>query len=231
MTDGVNSIDSPTGHLALPSRPRVPLLQLQCDANGRLMATMEAGGPSEFAAMFGGVSREFADQAIQDMLNVVLTASPKPGSVDTATVNALLQAVGGVRPTDEIEAMLAVQLASFHHVTLYCLRRSQQATATLEGRALNLGQANKCARTFATLLDALARHRGKCTTQRVIVENVTVEAGGQAVVGAVSAGAGRKGKVQPHATASKGQDRRGRRPPLPRPDPTRAAVPTSGGAR
>jgi hypothetical protein len=171
-------------------RARMPSLQLTCAENGSLTATMEASGPDEFAGLFGGAAREFADQAVHDLLNVALTAAPNPGAVNTSTVNALLQAVGSVEPADELEAMLAVQLATFHHITLCCLRRSQQSTTTLEGRALNLNQANRCARTFTILLDSLNRHRGKGTTQRVIVENVTVEAGGQAVVGAVAGGGG-----------------------------------------
>lgn len=172
--------------VATGRRTRMPLLKLTCAKDGALAATMEANDPDEFAALFGGAAREFADQAVHDLLNVALTTAPLPGAVNSSTVNALLQAVGSIEATDELEAMLAVQLATFHHVTLCCLRRSQQSTATLEGRALNLNQANKCARTFASLLEALHRHRGKCTTQRVIVENVTVAAGGQAVVGAVS---------------------------------------------
>lgn len=166
-------------------RRRVPHLALQCGRDGKLFAELEAHGREEFAALFGDVGREFADQALQDLINVALTTTPKPGPVDTLTVNAMLQAVASVRPLDEFEAMLAVQLAALHHVVLTCLRRAQHSGATLGGSAMNLSQANKCARTFASLSEALARHRGKHTTQRVIVENVTVEAGGKALVGAV----------------------------------------------
>jgi hypothetical protein len=44
-----------------------------------------------------------------------------------------------------------------------------------------LNQANKLSRTYAVLLDALNRHRGK-GQQKVTVEHVHVHAGGQAVV-------------------------------------------------
>ena len=43
---------------------------------------------------------------------------------------------------------------------------------------------NKLSRTYATLLEALNRHRGK-GQQKVTVEHVHVHPGGQAVVGAV----------------------------------------------
>lgn len=231
MVDGFEVSKEPA-LLEKPRRAAAPRLSLVCAEDGSLSAAMEASNPEEFAAMFGGAAREFADQAVHDLLNVALTAAPTPGTVNTTTVNALIQAVSGVRPVDETEAMLAIQLAAFHHVTLCCLRRSQQSTTAMESRALNLSQANKCARTFAGLLDALARHWGKCTTQRVIVENVTVEAGGQAVVGAVSGGGGcKKDEVQPHATRPQNQNRRRRRAALPSANPARNSLPASRGSR
>ena len=48
---------------------------------------------------------------------------------------------------------------------------------------------NKLARTFATQMDALKRYRTG-GQQKVTVEHVTVNEGGQAIVGAVSAGGG-----------------------------------------
>ena len=45
--------------------------------------------------------------------------------------------------------------------------------------------ANKLSRTYAVLLDALNRYRGKEGQQKVTVEHVDVHAGGQAVVGMV----------------------------------------------
>ena len=47
---------------------------------------------------------------------------------------------------------------------------------TFEGRRENLNQANKLSRTWATLLDALNKHRGK-GQQKVTVEHVHVHSG------------------------------------------------------
>jgi hypothetical protein len=52
-------------------------------------------------------------------------------------------------------------------------------------RETSLSQANKLMRSCASLVEALNRHRGK-GQQVVRVEHVTVNAGGQAIVGAVS---------------------------------------------
>jgi hypothetical protein len=64
-----------------------------------------------------------------------------------------------------------------------------------------LSQANKLSRTYAALLDALNRHRGK-GQQKVTVEHVHVHAGGQAVVGTIQTRGGgdqSKSEDQPHA--------------------------------
>ena len=74
-----------------------------------------------------------------------------------------------------------------------CLRRGAMAQQTFEGRQANLGQAGKLTRSYAVLLEALDRHRGKGQPQVVRVERVTVEAGGQAIVGAVSRRGGGRG--------------------------------------
>jgi hypothetical protein len=52
----------------------------------------------------------------------------------------------------------------------------------------------KLARTFAAQMDTLKRYRSK-GEQKVTVQHVTVNDGGQAVVGEVRAGGGRDGKA------------------------------------
>jgi hypothetical protein len=98
----------------------------------------------------------------------------------SATVDALI----GIGPRDELEAMIAAQLLAAHNAAMECYRRAMLFEQTFEGRRENLSQANKLSRTYAALLDALNRHRGK-GQQKVTVEHVHVNAGGQAIVGAV----------------------------------------------
>jgi hypothetical protein len=81
--------------------------------------------------------------------------------------------------------MIAAQLIAAHNATMECYRRAMIGEQTLEGRRDNLSQANKLSRTYAVLLDALNRYRGKEGQQKVTVEHVDVHAGGQAVVGLV----------------------------------------------
>jgi len=104
-----------------------------------------------------------------------------------------------------VEGMIAGQLIASHNAAMECYRRAMIGEQSFEGRRENLTQANKCSRTYAALLEALNRHRGK-GQQKVVVEHVNVHAGGQAVVGNVSTpapggGACEKSGEQPHALA------------------------------
>jgi hypothetical protein len=98
----------------------------------------------------------------------------------------MLSIVKGIELRDQMEAMLAAQMAAVHNATMTFARRlahidniPQQDSAE---RAFN-----KLARTFATQLEALKRYRS-AGEQTVRVEHVTVNEGGQAIVGNVSHG-------------------------------------------
>jgi hypothetical protein len=123
----------------------------------------------------------------------------------SATVAGLI----GIAPRDELEGMLAAQLVACHNASMECFRRAMIGEQTFEGRRENLSQANKLSRTYATLLEALNRHRGK-GQQKVTVEHVHVHEGGQAIVGNVEGGGVlTKSENQPHAiTHAPGQEMR-----------------------
>ena len=139
--------------------------------------------------------------------------------------HAAVTALAGIEPKDELEAMVAAQLFAAHNATMECYRRAAISEQTFEGRHENLNQANKLSRTFAALLDALNRHRGK-GQQKVTVEHVHVHAGGQAVVGMVATpGEGDQMKLedQPHAK----QLTHAPQPPMRSADEAREPVPVA----
>jgi hypothetical protein len=135
-----------------------------------------------------------ANQAIQTLW---LKNSDEAGRKDQ--INAAVAGLIGISPKDELEGMLAAQLVACHNASMECHRRAMIGEQTFEGRRENLGQANKLSRTYATLLDALNRHRGK-GQQKVTVEHVHVHSGGQAIVGNLEGGGVlTKSEDQPHA--------------------------------
>jgi hypothetical protein len=114
-------------------------------------------------------------------------------SVDAATINQVLAKIQGVRPADALEAMFAVMLVAAQHAALDSVRRAAHPGQTPSGRQSYTALGLKAMRTCAQLVEALNHSRGKSVTQRFIIERVNVEAGGQAVVGAIDA---RKGAIE-----------------------------------
>jgi hypothetical protein len=136
-------------------------------------------------------------------------------------------ALRDIAPRDPLEGMLAAQMIVVHDAALECFRRAHLPEQTFEGRQAALGQASRLVRSYTTLLEALDRHRGKGQPQVVRVERVTVEAGGQAIVGTVSQGGGdeRESAEQPHAQALAHAPE----PSMRSADPRRQTVPVAGG--
>src|SRR5215213_10755978 len=117
-------------------------------------------------------------------------------------MSAAVAGLAGIAPKDELEGMLGAQLIAAHSAAMECYRRAMIPEQPFEGWREALTQANKLSRTYAALLEALNRHRGK-GHQKVTVEHVHVHQGGQAIVGAVEAGGGvlSEKQRQPHAQA------------------------------
>lgn len=103
--------------------------------------------------------------------------------VDETASNFLLSVVRAVKPRDELEALLAVQMGAIHTATMMMARRLNHVE-TLPQQDAAERALNKLARTYATQLEALKRYRTG-GQQKVIVEHVTVNEGGQAIVGAI----------------------------------------------
>jgi hypothetical protein len=141
---------------------------------------------------------------------------------------AALQSVAAIGPRDAIEGLLAAQMVASHVAAMECFRRAHLPEQPFAGRELALRYADKLVRSCAALVEVLDRHRGKGQPQVVRVERVTVEAGGQAIVGAVAQGGGGHGRSedQPHARAA---ITHAPEPVLRGADPQRAPVPAAAG--
>ena len=97
-------------------------------------------------------------------------------------VRAAVSALKGIKPQDEIEGMLAAQMIATHSAAMEYLRRAIIPNQTTVGIDLYLKHATKLLSVFAKQLETLNRNRGK-GQQKVTVEHVQVQSGGQAIVG------------------------------------------------
>jgi hypothetical protein len=120
----------------------------------------------------------------QGLISQLVNASGKGQEPDEGAVNFSLSVIKSIQPQDEIEAMLAAQMAAVHMASMSFARRLAHVE-TLPQQDSAEKAFNKLARTFTTQMEALKRYRTG-GQQKVTVEHVTVQAGGQAIVGNVS---------------------------------------------
>ena len=122
------------------------------------------------------------------VLQHVVDLTQKDRKADEHGINQMLAQIAAVEPRDGIEAMLATQMVTVHNAMLRSAR-SLRGSETIPQQDSNGNLVNKLARTFATQVEALKRYRSK-GEQKVVVEHVTVNEGGQAIVGNVETGGG-----------------------------------------
>jgi hypothetical protein len=131
---------------------------------------------------FGTAEPGFATLMLSGIINAACDGGPShsPGSGD---INDALAAVTGIGARDETEGMLATQMIATHFAATSALRRLK-GSDTVPQQDSNGNLAIKLLRTFTMQVEALHRYRGK-GQQKVTVEHVHVNAGGQAIVGVV----------------------------------------------
>jgi hypothetical protein len=178
---------------------------------------------------FGTRSRAFAETEMLRLLKGLASSNSTAPTQDT--FNAALAVIDGIRPENEVEAMLASQMAMTHVLTMQAMSRAHWAEHIPEYQAAG-SFAIKLSRTFTMQMEALAKLR-RGGEQTVRVEHVHVHNGGQAIVGAVNhpggGGVAFKNQNQPHATGDAGALVLAAGAPVLCQDPKREAVPVTSG--
>jgi hypothetical protein len=184
------------------------------------------------ARAFGTTEGGVASILLNSLINAACdgTSDHPPSEQD---VNGILAAVHGIRASDEIEAMLAVQMVATHFAATRALRRLKGSDMVSQQDS-NGNLAVKLLRTFAAQTEALLRYRGK-GQQKVTVEHVHIHTGGQAIVGSVSqSGGGRdndENRGQPHSPENAGAITFASGTTLPSANEAREAMPVASGRR
>ncbi len=123
---------------------------------------------------------------LRGILTQLANVASKGQTVDADALNYMIAMIKGVEPRDQVEAMLAAQMAAIHDATMTLARRLKN-TETIPQQDSAERAFNKLARTFTAQVEALKRYRS-AGEQTVRVEHVTVNDGGQAIVGNVTHG-------------------------------------------
>jgi hypothetical protein len=134
----------------------------------------------------GTTSVAFTEVEIDRLLNVF----QKAGTVDAKAVNAALAMIDGLKPQNEAEAMLAVQIAVIHGQVMSFSTRLGRSDSVQEQDFVSL-TLSRLHRAFTSQLETLSNMR-RGGRQKVVVEHVHIHKhvyvapGAQAIIGDVT---------------------------------------------
>jgi hypothetical protein len=115
------------------------------------------------------------DEAFIDVIvHQLVGAAARGGTIDMLRLNSMLSTVMSVKPKDQLEAMLAVQMAATHTMSMECAG----GFANAQGLQLQLQEAGertftRLSRTYVMQMEALKRYRTK-GEQNVTVNYVSI---------------------------------------------------------
>jgi len=126
---------------------------------------------------------------INQVFNICFTGNQSK-EIKIIQTNAAMAAILEIDPQDATELMLATQMVAAHNIAMEMSRRSLLVDGqTDEVVNFNVNRMTKLMRTYTTQMEALNKYRTK-GQQKITVQHVNVNDGGQAVIGDVNQGGG-----------------------------------------
>ena len=143
----------------------------------------DASFRTRLAEALGTVSPDFLNASLHQLIQTVSRVDcPEAGS--QMELNAALALIQGFRPTNEVDAALALQAASTHRLAMDLMARVRRG-GTLASTTAYGALAIKLLRAFVAQVEALESMR-RGAQQTVRVEHVTITDGGSAIIGPVT---------------------------------------------
>jgi hypothetical protein len=130
----------------------------------------------------GTVSDAFVDMALHHLERAARMPGEGPSNV---SINGALAIIAAFAPRNEAEATLALQAACTHMVAMVIMARIGGGHGGDRRLPALASAAAKLMRAHCMQVETYRRLRGGCE-QKIIVKHVTVNEGGQAIVGAVN---------------------------------------------
>lgn len=146
--------------------------------------------PPGSKAMGGTNSNEFNTRLIYQAFHSNWLGSERDRTTqnDAKLAEVTVGGLDNIGPRDAVEGMLATQMFATHNAVMECHRRAMIPDQSFEVQTVLRAQAAKLSKSYAALVQAFDKHRGR-GKQTVRVEHVHVHEGGQAIVGNVGGGA------------------------------------------
>ena len=160
---------------------------------------------------FASADADFVDGIVSQLANV----GGRGQDINERGLNFMLSVIKGTEARNQLEAMLAAQMAAVHMASMTFAGRLERADDDIPQQDCAARAFNKLTRTFAMQMEALNRCRSGAE-QKVTLQHVSVAEGGQAIVGNVT--------QAPHEN---GQEKAATPPPM-RTDTNVVPMPTKG---
>jgi hypothetical protein len=120
------------------------------------------------------------------LLAQIISVQKVWGSEDeTEALRLALDTAIAFKPRNPVEALLIPQMAGVHAAAVSALYKAGLQGQPYEIAELYTNRASRLMRLYMQQIEALSKLRGESGQQRIVVERVNVNAGGQAIVGAI----------------------------------------------
>ena len=172
------------------ARPAPPL-RLSEDKNGASQLVVDHPDRNDGVELLGAALGCASSESLQGFIDQLVKLFGHGSEPDVKAINLAIKSIAAVAPKDEVEGMLAMQMVATHAMAMNHLK-SMGRVDRLHQLEVYERSANKLMRTFAAQMEALRKHRSG-GQQKVEVRHVYVNQGGQAIIGAVDAGARPRG--------------------------------------
>jgi hypothetical protein len=133
----------------------------------------------------GAKTKLIGKKFLQQVAGVVARVTPENEDV----LDVAMASFMGIKPKDDIEGMLASQMVAVHTLAMEMSSRALHPDQHPDMVTMNVNRATKLMRTYTAQIEALNKYRAK-GQQKITVQHVNVETGGQAIVGDVNQGGG-----------------------------------------
>lgn len=139
-----------------------------------------------------GLIKESPGKPDAELMRVMKVQVEGANPLIAPEINPILgQAIESLAPRDNAEAMLMTQMVSTHNVIMtLAIGVASEVRHNVTDRYPRSNALAKLLNAYTRQLEALTIYRGKQSNQKITVEQVTVESGGQAVVGHINTGGG-----------------------------------------
>jgi len=169
--------------LAAPPLPKFEVV------DNKLTAKSVADGDCSWVDQLSHVLGIKDKDAVTSLLGFFVSANFKVTPSNCMGINSVLAQVAEMGPRDPAETMLSMQMVTCHAQIMNLMAHvTQKETAlTSEAGEISIKLAERLMRIYTKQMETLSQYRRK-GEQKMIVEHITVNNGGQAIVGNLNKG-------------------------------------------